>query len=86
MLSSTLYTIFTFVSLLSVVASSAITTYTDGTCQKSFNNLNDVVNGYPDGVCTALNITSNLQAFQIARLDPGCAGAQRFPSLICCLS
>lgn len=52
---------------------SAITTYTDSTCQKSFNNLN-VVNGYPDGVCTQLNILGNLQAFQIAKLDDGCAG------------
>ena len=52
---------------------SDITSFTDGKCKTSFNNL-DVVNGYPEGVCTPLKITGKLQTFQIAKLDPGCAG------------
>ncbi|KAF2685064.1 hypothetical protein K458DRAFT_430656 [Lentithecium fluviatile CBS 122367] len=72
MLLYALYAILAFFSLLAVVSSSAITTYTDAKCNASFNNL-DVINGYPDGVCTPLRIIGNVQAFQIARLDPGCA-------------
>lgn len=71
MLSSTLYAIFVVFTLFSVALSSDITTYTDGKCTKSFNNL-DAVNGYPDGVCTPLNLSD--KTFQIAKLDPGCAG------------
>ncbi|KAF1954192.1 hypothetical protein CC80DRAFT_129864 [Byssothecium circinans] len=53
---------------------SDITTYSDGECKKSFNNLH-AVNGYPDGVCTQLGMSSNgtPRTFQLARLDDGCA-------------
>ncbi|CAI6291519.1 unnamed protein product [Periconia digitata] len=56
------------------VAGSDITTYVDGNCQTSFNNL-DVVNGYPDGVCTKLPLSPNgtPQSFQVVKLDPECA-------------
>jgi hypothetical protein len=73
MLSSAFYVVFGLFSLFAVINSSAITTYTDATCKKSFNNL-DVINGYPDGVCTPTKIVGGLHAFQIAKLDPGCAG------------
>jgi len=33
----------------------------------------DTVNGYPDGMCKPLNVTTG-QSFQIQGLDPGCAG------------
>ncbi|PVH93400.1 hypothetical protein DM02DRAFT_634593 [Periconia macrospinosa] len=59
---------------VSTVLASDITTYADGNCQRSFTNLN-VVNGYPDGVCTPLQLspTGSPSSFQIAKLDPGCA-------------
>lgn len=60
-----------------VALGSDITTFTDGKCRTSFDNL-DVVNGYPDGPCKPLNINRNLQTFQIAGLDPGCAGERLF--------
>ena len=50
-----------------------ITTFTDEKCHTSFDHL-ETVNGYPDGVCTLLNIRGNLEAFQIQKLDPECSG------------
>ncbi|KAF2646545.1 hypothetical protein P280DRAFT_387981 [Massarina eburnea CBS 473.64] len=53
------------------VLGSDITTYTDVECMKSFSNLR-AVNGYPDGVCTPLEL-SKPETFQLAKLDDGCA-------------
>jgi hypothetical protein len=63
-------------TVFSTVLSTDITTYSDGACQKSFDNLR-TVNGYPDGVCTSLEVSANgsPKTFQLARLDSGCAGA-----------
>ncbi|KAF2865833.1 hypothetical protein BDV95DRAFT_599521 [Massariosphaeria phaeospora] len=70
MLSAILLQVFLF-GTFSVVTSSDITTYSDTKCGKSFFNF-DGPNGYPDGVCTKLQLAAN-QSAQIVGLEPGCA-------------
>lgn len=61
-----------FLSFLTIVSASDITSFTDAKCTRSWRSM-DTVNGYPDGMCKPLNVTTG-QSFQIQRLDPGCAG------------
>ncbi|KAK7189027.1 hypothetical protein DPSP01_004135 [Paraphaeosphaeria sporulosa] len=61
-----------FLTCISGILGSGITTFIDDQCKTSHEPL-EVKNGYPDGVCTALKIKNGLEAFQIVQLDPGCA-------------
>ncbi|ORY19165.1 hypothetical protein BCR34DRAFT_582354 [Clohesyomyces aquaticus] len=58
--------------LIRGAASSSIGTFTDGKCTKSHELINGP-NGYPDGTCTPLNLTSSLHGFQVVGLDSGCS-------------
>lgn len=62
--------------LTAKVLASDITSFTDSKCTRSWRAL-DTVNGYPEGLCKTLNVTSG-QSFQIQELDPGCAGGLLF--------
>jgi hypothetical protein len=64
--------------LLTIVAASDITSFTDAKCTRSWRAL-DTVNGYPDGLCKPLNVTRG-QSFQVQELDRGCAGMSQMRS------
>lgn len=77
------FSLFSVLYLLACICGSLgsdIVSFTDEKCQKSFTPL-DTVNGYPDGLCEPLKIVGNVNAFQIAQLDPGCVGASASTSL-----
>jgi hypothetical protein len=59
-------------SLLAGATASDVTTFTDAKCTRSWRAL-DATNGYPDGLCKPLNVTTG-QSFQIQKLDHGCIG------------
>ena len=67
--------VFFLLQWIAAVLASDITSFTDAKCTRSWRAL-DTVNGYPDGLCKPLNLTSG-QSFQIQELDPGCAGRKR---------
>lgn len=67
--------VFFLLQCIAAVLASDITSFTDAKCTRSWRAL-DAVNGYPDGLCKPLNVTSG-QSFQIQELDPGCAGEKR---------
>lgn len=69
---SPVFCIFFFFLQVCLVEATALTSFTDATCTRSWRAL-DAVNGYPDGLCKPLNLTAG-QSFQIQRLDEGCAG------------
>ncbi|KAF2467947.1 uncharacterized protein BDR25DRAFT_327148 [Lindgomyces ingoldianus] len=58
--------------LTRVTVATGIGTFTDNKCTKSHDLLTGP-NGYPDGTCTPLNLTSSLPGFQVVGLDSGCA-------------
>ncbi|KAH6638771.1 hypothetical protein C7974DRAFT_121287 [Boeremia exigua] len=60
-----------FFFLSATTSASDITSFTDTKCTRSWRAL-DAVNGYPEGMCKPLNVTTG-QSFQIQELDRGCA-------------
>jgi hypothetical protein len=68
-------------SLLAGATASDVTTFTDAKCTRSWRAL-DATNGYPDGLCKPLNVTTG-QSFQIQKLDHGCIG--ECTTRLCCM-
>jgi hypothetical protein len=57
----------------STKAITTISTFTDPSCLNPFRSL-EGPNGYPNGICTSLNVQGEFGSFQIVEMDAGCEG------------